>query len=160
MRFPGFVLIWLFLALPALAVRVSVIDGDTLWIDGAPVRLWGIDAPENGQPCALNGKTYDCGLYAAAMLESLIDGNPVHCRKVSTDRYGRTVARCAVNDLDLGRVMVLSGWAVDYQRYSGAYYRHDQRRAQAARRGLWAGEFRTPWKWRRDKRERKDPVYR
>jgi endonuclease YncB( thermonuclease family) len=39
-------------ALPAFAESVRVIDGDTLKIDGVTYRLWGIDAPESGQPCA------------------------------------------------------------------------------------------------------------
>jgi endonuclease YncB( thermonuclease family) len=31
--------------------RASVVDGDTLDIHGARVRLWGIDAPEADQLC-------------------------------------------------------------------------------------------------------------
>src|SRR5690349_20802189 len=31
---------------------VTVTDGDTLRLDGAPVRLWGVDAPELRQTCA------------------------------------------------------------------------------------------------------------
>lgn len=31
-----------------LVGRASVIDGDTLEIHGARIRLWGIDAPESG----------------------------------------------------------------------------------------------------------------
>jgi endonuclease YncB( thermonuclease family) len=33
------------------AERLSVIDGDTLQVDGAIVQLYGIDAPELGQLC-------------------------------------------------------------------------------------------------------------
>jgi endonuclease YncB( thermonuclease family) len=39
-------------ALPAFAESVRVVDGDTLRVDGVTYRLWGIDAPESGQPCA------------------------------------------------------------------------------------------------------------
>jgi endonuclease YncB( thermonuclease family) len=31
--------------------NASIIDGDTLEIHGARIRLWGVDAPESGQLC-------------------------------------------------------------------------------------------------------------
>jgi endonuclease YncB( thermonuclease family) len=37
-------------ASPALAQSARVVDGDTLKVDGVTYRLWGIDAPESGQP--------------------------------------------------------------------------------------------------------------
>ena len=36
--------------------RASVIDGDTIEIHGIRIRLFGIDAPETGQTCAVQGK--------------------------------------------------------------------------------------------------------
>ena len=39
-------------ASPALAQSARVVDGDTLKVYGVTYRLWGIDAPELGQPCA------------------------------------------------------------------------------------------------------------
>ncbi|WP_347338654.1 thermonuclease family protein [Bradyrhizobium zhanjiangense] len=33
--------------------QVSVIDGDTLEIHGTRIRLWGVDAPESAQLCAV-----------------------------------------------------------------------------------------------------------
>jgi len=38
-----------------------------------------------------------------------------------------------------------------YRRYSLDYV-DEEADAQAARRGLWAGEFVKPWEWRREKR--------
>jgi endonuclease YncB( thermonuclease family) len=38
-----------------LAERASIIDGDTLAIHGARIRLWGIDAPETDQLCSNQG---------------------------------------------------------------------------------------------------------
>ena len=138
---------------PAMAGNTLVIDGDTVWIDGTRVRLQGIDAPEAGQSCIRDGKAYDCGAYAAAALRRFIAHHPVQCRKTGTDRYGRTLARCEVSGIDLGSLMVRSGWALDDKRFSGAYYRHEQYLAQTERRGLWAGSFQLPWQWRRRHRE-------
>jgi endonuclease YncB( thermonuclease family) len=38
-------------AFPAFAESVHVVDGDTLQVNGVTYRLWGIAAPESGQPC-------------------------------------------------------------------------------------------------------------
>ena len=47
------------LAAPAIAApngTVRVIDADTIDVGGTRVRLFGIDAPEMGQPCAADGR--------------------------------------------------------------------------------------------------------
>ena len=50
-----------------LAGQASVADGDTLEIYGARIRLWGIDAPESGQPCrGEDSFQYRCGAKATA----------------------------------------------------------------------------------------------
>jgi endonuclease YncB( thermonuclease family) len=49
---------------------------------------------------------------------------------------------------DIGAAMVRSGWALDYERYSGGRYAAEQLEAEAALRGLWAGAFVPPWEWR------------
>ena len=51
-----------------------VVDGDTLRVAGERVRLFGIDAPEIGQPCRDGG---DCGAQSKAHLEALIGGRDV-----------------------------------------------------------------------------------
>ncbi len=47
--------------------------------------------------------------------------------------------------------MVSEGLALAYRRYSLDYI-DQEAEAQAAQRGLWAGEFVKPWDWRRGKR--------
>ena len=47
--------------------------------------------------------------------------------------------------------MVSQGLALAYGRYSLDYV-EEEAAAQAARRGIWAGEFVKPWEWRRGKR--------
>ncbi|MBE0599884.1 MAG: thermonuclease family protein [Burkholderiaceae bacterium] len=127
----------------------SVIDGDTLEIHGQRVRLFGIDAPESGQPCeTAQGERWRCGRDAAIALADLIGRAPIQCDPQDIDRYGRVVAVCYQGNLDIGAEMVRAGWAVAYRRYSRAYVR-DEDAARLAGRGLWAGVFHMPWDWRR-----------
>ncbi len=127
------------LATPALADvagTASVIDGDTIEVHGQRIRLHGIDAPESRQLCRLDGK---------------IARRPVASEDLGRDRYKRIIARCTVVGEDMGEWMVANGWALAYRRYSVDYV-DEEADAQAARRGMWAGEFVKPWKWRRGKR--------
>ena len=48
---------------------------------------------------------------AADALRDFIGDRLVSCEAVDRDRYGRTVATCAVDGADLGHVMVRAGWA-------------------------------------------------
>jgi endonuclease YncB( thermonuclease family) len=130
------------------AAGVRVIDGDTLEISAETIRLWGIDAPEDGQTCRRAETSYDCGAEALAALSRLVSGRAVRCEARYKDRYGRTVARCFIGGVDLGGELVRLGWALDYERYSKGHYRQNQVEAKAKGRGLWSGEFAPPWEWR------------
>ncbi len=61
---------------------------------------------------------------------------------------GRTVAVCRVAGEDLGAWLVGNGLALAYRRFSTNYVQHEAE-ARSARRGMWAGEFMKPWRWRR-----------
>lgn len=128
----------------------SVIDGDTIEIHGQRIRLFGIDAGENGQSCIRNGEPYRCGKEAAFALADKIGRRTVHCDPRDTDRYGRMVAVCSVGGLDLNGWMVREGLAVAYRKYSVAYVA-DEEKARAKHRGLWAGHFEWPWDYRHKK---------
>ncbi len=73
------------------------------------------------------------------------------CEDLGRDRYKRIIARCTVAGEDLGEWMVRQGLALAYRRFSLDYV-DEEADAQAARRGIWAGQFVKPWAWRRDKR--------
>jgi endonuclease YncB( thermonuclease family) len=142
------------LATPALADVTGparVIDGDTIEVQGQRIRLHGIDAPESRQLCRLDGKPWQCGEAATNALAEKIASRPVTCEDLGRDRYERIIARCAVAGEDIESWMVVNGWAVAYRRFSLDYVEQEAD-AQAARRGIWAGEFVKPWEWRRGKR--------
>ncbi|WP_421684966.1 thermonuclease family protein [Thermus thermophilus] len=100
----------LFLFLLSLALaqslvgRASVVDGDTLEIQGVRVRLWGIDAVESSQTCLdVGGKPWPCGRRAAFALADFLGQRTVRCERRDTDRYGRVVAVCHVGGLEVNR---------------------------------------------------------
>lgn len=95
-----------------LTGRASIIDGDTLEIHGARIRLWGVDAPESSQLCrGEDSLLYRCGAKAANDLAAFIGGRPVNCLPITADRYERTVATCSVAGADLGEWLVSNGLA-------------------------------------------------
>ena len=155
--FPLLVTLALALASPAvadeaeIAGRARVIDGDTIEIRGARIRLHGIDAPESGQSCFNNGKRWRCGQQAALALTNRIGSRPVTCRARGRDRYRRVVAVCTVSGVNLNQWMVTEGWAMAYRRFSPDYV-PDEKSARGSSRGIWRGAFVPPWDWRRGKR--------
>jgi endonuclease YncB( thermonuclease family) len=139
-------------ALAEIVGRASVIDGDTIEIHGQRIRLHGIDAPEKGQPCFdASGKSYRCGQIAAMALDEFVGASPVTCRERDTDRYGRTVATCAVRGVDIQAWLVRNGHAFAYRRYSSDHVGAEQE-AKNTKRGVWAGSAQPPWEWRKDHR--------
>jgi endonuclease YncB( thermonuclease family) len=129
--------------------QASVIDGDTLEIHGTRIRLWGIDAPESSQLCrGEDSLPYRCGAKAANELDAFIAHRPVSCVPASRDVYGRTVATCSVDSVDLGDWLVRTGLAFDWPRYSKGKYADAQRDAEHAGRGIWAGSYVAPWLYR------------
>jgi len=128
--------------------RASVIDGDTIDIRGTRIRFSGIDAPESKQSCRdRSGADYACGRRAAFALADKIGAQNLSCQIQDHDKYGRSVATCALGSVDLNGWMVSSGWALAYRQYSTAYVGAEAE-AETAKLGMWEGEFTPPWEWR------------
>lgn len=133
---------------------VRVVDGDSLEIGTARIRLFGIDAPELRQLCrAADGSDVTCGLSARDTLARLIGGRAVACAPAEkTPSYDRTVAICTINDtggtIDLSEAMIRTGYAIELKAHSHGRYSAAEREARDAKRGLWAGSFERPSEWR------------
>ncbi len=131
-----------------------IVDGDSIRLGGRSIRLDGIDAPEWDQTCLdASGRSWRCGQAASRALREHIGGRTVSCRPRALDRYGRTIAVCALGDgSDVNAWMVREGHAVAYG-FAGTYAA-EQAEAKAARRGIWDGTFVSPANWRHQKGDR------
>lgn len=128
---------------------IGIADGDTFTLllednSQVKIRLAEIDAPERGQPY---------GNRSRQAVSELVSGKFVRVEVQTTDRYGRTVGRPYVGDLDVCEEMVRIGAAWVYRQYvrdqSLFAVEHE---AREAGRGLWGiSESRNlpPWEWRR-----------
>lgn len=127
---------------------VRVIDADTWDVGGTRVRLFGIDAPELDQTCdTRDGQNWACGGWVSAQVRQMYDGRRARCTALTLDRYDRTVARCFVDDVDVGRQMVADGWAFAYRRYS-MDYDLDEKGAAINARGLHGHQVQSPAEFR------------
>ena len=128
---------------------IGISDGDTFTLltvekRQIKIRLAEIDAPESGQPYGNKSKQ---------ALSGLIFGGDVRVVVQTTDRYGRTVGRPYVGDLDICAEMVRMGAAWVYKQYLVDRSLFDvEKDARAAKRGIWGlpeSEQVEPWNWRR-----------
>lgn len=131
-----------------LSGAARVIDGDSLALGATQIRLYGIDAPEGRQRCRdPQGRDYACGDDARDYLRGLIGNQSVQCVEHDRDPYQRRVSVCTAGGQDLNWLMVESGHAVAYTRFTDRYQRaEDIARANTA--GLWRGTFERPERWR------------
>jgi endonuclease YncB( thermonuclease family) len=127
---------------------VGIADGDTFTLLTAnqqiQIRLAEIDAPESGQPYGNKSKK---------ALSGLVFGENVRVEVQTTDRYGRTVGRPYVGDLDICAEMVRIGAAWAYREYlRDRELLTLESEAKAVKRGVWGlseAENAPPWEWRR-----------
>lgn len=126
----------------------TVIDGDTLDIDGQRVRLEGIDAPETAQTCGRRWVGWwNCGTAATKALVSLIADRRVSCTNRGLDKYGRILGICRAGGDDINSAMVRTGMAWAFVKYSTAYVQLEAD-AKAANVGVWQGQAEAPWLYR------------
>jgi endonuclease YncB( thermonuclease family) len=123
-------------------------EGDHIQIGSSRIRLGGIDAPAVDQLCLNHsGERWTCGVAARDELIKHVGSKSWTCHPRSTDRRGRTVARCEVDGEDIQKWLVANGWALSYTRLSHDYDA-DEKAAREAKAGMWQGAFIAPWDWR------------
>lgn len=125
----------------------QVVDGDTLKLGDERIRLHGIDAPEASQTCKRNDAVWHCGRDATLLLNRFVNGQQVSCTQQDEDNYGRVVATCRVERLDLGEALVRAGLAIALPQYSSAYV-DAEATAKSFKIGLWSSEFQSPASYR------------
>lgn len=135
-------LLALLLAQPAHAQ--TVVDGDTLKLDGTIYRLWGIDAPEIGQHCT---DGWAAGAEATRYLRSILSNHKITCENKGSDRYGRTIGLCRADHSDIQADMVTAGMAWAFNRYSHDYVTNETN-ARANRRGVHGHDCIPAWEYR------------
>lgn len=113
------------LAAPALA-GPSVVegtverwrDGDTpiLIVDGErmPVRLWGLHAPEEGEPGYLEAKGF---------MERLVGSQALRCELTGRMTWDRFEGSCYLNGQDIVAALIREGLGRDCPRHSNGRYR-------------------------------------
>jgi endonuclease YncB( thermonuclease family) len=133
---------------PGRVIRVA--DGDTLTLfsrerDMEKIRLYGVDAPESGQPW---------GAEAGSFVSALVMLQEVEIEVRDRDRYNRLVAELRLPDgRSLNEELLRNGHAWVYRDYCPDLrclaWLALEGEARLNRRGLWADENPVaPWVWR------------
>ncbi len=143
----------------------NAIDGETLFMKGIEVSLFGIDAVERDQICQNQlGQDYPCGSRATQALQELVQQQQVICMPIVGINVRRVLALCELLGEEppparrqeflrgyrynnLSRLMVVNGHAIGIG--AGAdTYNEEQVEAQTLRKGIWQGSFVPPRLWR------------
>ena len=115
----------------------SIIDGDTISINGEKIRFAGIDTPER------NEIGHE---FSKKKLKQKITNNVVICiRELDLDPWGRTVAECFIGYESISSYMVKNGFACDYVKYSKKKYAKEQEYAKSKKLGIWNMNFKKSW---------------
>lgn len=125
---------------------ITVIDGDTLEIEGEIFGLDGIDAPEVGQTCLQGAKRWRCGLEAARTLQMVTALDTVQCTP-RPDGTDVPKATCVAGATDLAETLLKRGYAIALPGAPAAYAKAEAD-AKAAGLGIWRGKFVKPAEWR------------
>jgi len=93
----------------------SCYDGDTCTtLEGEKLRLACIDTAELRGPKAQPIKAQAAKDY----LNNLIAGKEVFIKRITKDRYGRTVAELSINGKNIQKIMFKNGYAKIYSKYA------------------------------------------
>tara|TARA_B100000242_G_C42820966_1_gene381538 strand:- start:173 stop:559 length:387 start_codon:yes stop_codon:yes gene_type:complete len=103
-----------FASLPVVVIK-NCYDGDTCQtINGEKIRLACIDTPE------LKGRKANIipATKARDFLNSLVANKEVFIRRITLDKYGRTVAELIKDEENVQELIVKNGFGKIYRKYS------------------------------------------
>lgn len=150
---PGSLFAWLLPLLLSAVMTGTVVgvhDGDTIRIRTGnatiKVRLFGIDAPELGQPFSRASRE---------KLSALTFGKTVRLLPHGRDTFGRQLAEVLLKDgTNVNHAMVREGLALYFRRYAHSKVLESiENEARRARRGVWSDDAMVPpWEYRRKER--------
>ncbi|MCB0333284.1 MAG: thermonuclease family protein [Bdellovibrionales bacterium] len=130
---------------------IGIVDGDTVSVliqnHPSKIRLWGIDAPERGQPFSAKAKQALSELCYEQFVTLDIQGK---------DKYGRLIAIIYDDrDLNINVALVRRGLAWWYKHFAPDVSELKQAESIARDRklGIWSTQAppTPPWDWRRSK---------
>ncbi|HVX34636.1 MAG TPA: thermonuclease family protein [Hyphomicrobium sp.] len=129
--------------------RAIAITGDLMRVDGALVRIGGVEAPESRQPCyRANGRRWNCASAAKSNLARVVRGRRVTCTPSGGENTGGyVIAQCSVGKADLATELVESGSVFAVSSYFSSLSGVEDA-ARKAKKGIWQGEIQRPQEWR------------
>jgi endonuclease YncB( thermonuclease family) len=93
---------------------VSVVDGDTLKVDGVNVRVSNLDTPERGGRAECDAERF-LAVVASKRAEALVaEGDLVIIPEGRTDRSKRPLVRVTVGGVDWASIMIAESLAVSW----------------------------------------------
>ncbi len=132
---------------------VGVADGDTITVldqqkNTYKIRLQGIDAPEKKQAFGEKSKQ---------SLHDLVHNKQVRIEYDKEDKYGRTVGKVTLGDLDVCLQQLVLGMAWHYKKYQNeqsvydrALYSETELKSKSLKLGLWTEDTpMPPWEFRK-----------
>jgi micrococcal nuclease len=119
------------------ATVTSVIDGDTVWVNGSEkVRYIGIDTPETNECYYQEAKDRNRDLVGGKTVTLEV------CVAAPTDQYGRTLAHIHVDGTLVNKVLLTEGFARAYNvppcTTRADEYRNAMNEAFNAGAGMWS----------------------
>lgn len=132
------------LAVSDAAAQAFVVDSDSIELHGRTYRLYGVDAPDEGQVCP---DGWPAAYEAENYLTQLIGSRTVTCMTIGLPKKDETDAICRADGVDIGGAMVTGGMAYAFVPHSARYVTQENAAAMA-NRGVHRHKCLKPWQWR------------
>jgi endonuclease YncB( thermonuclease family) len=133
-----------------IAGPAAALTGDSMRVDGALVRLAGIQAPAAGQPCYRDdGRRWNCASAARSGLAKILRAHSVTCTPSGQEDGGRTIANCVIDgSRDVATELVRDGYVFATDNSFFSSLGGEESVAREAKHGIWQGEVIRPKEWR------------